>query len=104
MAKNESEFAVHLTDPKGKPFVLLPGKEIPAWAAKQITNPYVLGTDGEDADDDDDLEGPPPLEGKGSGVTAWRKYAADQNVDVEGLDRDEIVAKLQEEGVSVDRG
>jgi hypothetical protein len=106
MAKNESEFAVHLTDPKGKPFVLLPGKEIPSWAAKQITNPYVLGIDPDaedDADDDDELDGPPPLEGKGSGVTAWRKYAADQNVDVEGLDRDQIVAKLQEEGVSVDR-
>jgi hypothetical protein len=101
MGINHSEFAVHLTDPKGKAFVLLPGDEIPGWAEKLITNPYVLGIDAED-DGDDDRVGPPPLEGKGSGVTAWRKYAAECDVDVDGLDRDEIVSVLRDGGHPVE--
>lgn len=103
MATNNSEFAVHLTDPKGKPFVLLPGGEIPSWA--KITNPYVLGADPDAVDDDEDdqdSDGPPPRSGKGSGVTAWRKYAAKHDVDTDGLDVDEIIAKLDDEGVPVE--
>lgn len=106
MATNESEFAVHLTSPSGKPFVLLPGAEIPSWA--EITNPYVLGID-PDADDDsgddsgdDGTGGPPPKSGKGGGVRAWRAYAAANGVDGEGAEVDEIIAALEAAGVPVE--
>jgi hypothetical protein len=48
MAKNESEYAVHLQR-DGVTETFLPGDEIPAWAAKKITNPLVSG-DAEEVD------------------------------------------------------
>jgi hypothetical protein len=42
MAKNESEFAVHLQK-DGVTESFLPGDDIPAWASKKITNPLVSG-------------------------------------------------------------
>lgn len=48
MAKNESEYAVHLQK-DGVTETFLPGDEIPAWAAKKITNPLVSG-DAEEVD------------------------------------------------------
>jgi hypothetical protein len=102
MSVNESDFAVHLTTPKGKPFVLMPGDEIPEWAAKQITNPYVLGVDPDDEDVEDDSDGPPPRSGAGAGVRAWRKYAAAHDVDSDGLDVEGIIAALESAGVPVE--
>lgn len=108
MAVNKSEFALHLADKRPgheQILVILPGDEIPAWALKDITNPYVLGDQVAESTDDlsgGDQAGPPPLEGKGSGVTAWRKYADKCEVDVDGLDRDEIVAKLRDGGFPVE--
>lgn len=95
MGINESEFAVHLTSPKGKPFVLLPGDEIPSWAAKQITNPYVLGVDpdAEDDDSDDDEDSDlPPESGPGSGIKAWRQAAEDRGIEVTDLDKPALIA------------
>lgn len=48
MAKNESEYAVHLQK-DGVTETFLPGDDIPAWAAKKITNPLVTG-DAEEVD------------------------------------------------------
>lgn len=48
MAKNESEYAVHLQK-DGVTETFLPGDDIPAWAAKKITNPLVSG-DAEEVD------------------------------------------------------
>jgi hypothetical protein len=46
--KNESEYAVHLQK-DGVTESFLPGEDIPAWAAKLITNPLVTG-DAEEVD------------------------------------------------------
>ncbi|TDO18138.1 hypothetical protein EV580_1320 [Mycobacterium sp. BK086] len=124
MAVNKSQFALHLKDSTGAPVIVLPGEKIPAWAADQVTNPYVLGeeTDGapavvevDDADDsgadadsgqDDDVDPedipPPPMIGKGSGVKDWAAYAAKQGFEVEGLKRNEIVEALKAEGIRVE--
>lgn len=103
MAKNKSEFSVHLTDPNGEAICIAPGADIPAWAAKLITNPLVLGGESSDPDedesDDDGTGRPPPKSGKGGGVRAWRAYAAANGVDGDGLDVDEIVASLEAVGV-----
>jgi hypothetical protein len=34
-------------------------------------------------------------------VKAWQAYAEAHEIDVDGLDRDEIITKLQEAGVPV---
>jgi hypothetical protein len=95
MATNQSEYALHLTSPRGKKVVVLPKDEIPAWALKDITNPYVLGIDPDavvDEDDDgDDSDGPPPESGPGSGIKAWRAYAEEIDVDTTGLDKPAII-------------
>ncbi|ANW64011.1 hypothetical protein BCA37_10755 [Mycobacterium sp. djl-10] len=105
MAKNKSEFSVHLTDPKGKAVCIEPGEDIPSWASKLITNPLVLaGNSADESDDDEDEDdtegdGPPPRSGKGGGVRAWRAYAAANGVDGDGLDVDGIIDALEAVGV-----
>jgi hypothetical protein len=68
MAKVQGEYAVHIAGDNGEVVTLLPGDEIPAWAAKKVTNPHVTGKEtAEDAspnplsddvpgDDDADLK------------------------------------------------
>lgn len=102
MATNQSDFAVYVTDKKGKQHCLLPGDEIPAWAGKQITNPYVLGVDPDAEDDEPGTDGPPPQSGRGSGADKWAAYAEAHGVDADGKDRDEIIAACQEAGVPVE--
>lgn len=129
MATNKSEFSVHLSDPTGKVVCIEPGAEIPPWAKKLITNPVVLNGDGAEAaaaddesdddeladdesdeegdendgeDDDEDGDGPPPKVGPGSGTDRWAAYAAEHDVDVEGLNKTGIIAALSEAGVPVE--
>lgn len=126
MAINKSEFSVHLTDPKGNVVCIEPKAEIPGWAKKLITNPLVLDGDGDSVDDDlDDLDedaeddedsvddedsdsgdedgdGPPPKAGPGSGTDRWAAYAAEHDVDVDGLNKTGIIAALSEAGVPVE--
>lgn len=71
------------------------GSVPPADVAKLITNPKAWGGDPADA-------GPPPMTGKGSGVNAWREYAAAQEVEVpDDADRDAIVQALVDAGKPV---
>ena len=102
MAKNQSEYALHLHDRDGNLVSVMPGDEIPSWA--EVTNPYVLGKEeSESAASDGTSDGPPPRAGKGSGEPAWRKYAEDNGVDVSGLEgRDDIIAAVDKAGVPVE--
>lgn len=107
MAVNKSNFALHLADKRPgheQLLVILPGDEIPAWALKDITNPYVLGDQAVEADAaPGDPGGPPPKAGKGSGEDKWRAYAEEHEVDVTDLkSRDEIIARLEEAGIPVE--
>lgn len=120
MAKVVGEYAVHgVLDEDGVPHSFLPGVEVPGWAAKQMGAHCFEG--GEDIFNEDgvpkpvvhhdailanpltvEVDGPPPQSGKGSGVRAWRAYAEAHDVDAEGLDVDDIVAKLEAAGVPVE--
>lgn len=97
--------AVYLQDQQGVVHAFLPGEEVPVWAAKQMGPHCFEGGEAvpEPASDaSDPAAGPPPRSGKGSGESAWRKYAEAQGFDVSNLEtRDEIVAALEEEGVAV---
>jgi hypothetical protein len=119
-AINESGQPIHISDPLGQPFVIGVGAEIPPWAehllaAAEVADVQDAGTDGESPADapqggeaaTPDVNGgqpagPPARFGKGGGVAAWRKYSAEHGVDGEGLDVDEIVAKLREAGFPVE--
>lgn len=100
---------VSLRDDVGNVVSFGPGDDVPEWAQRRITNPRVW--EGGEApfpaggeDDDDAGDGPPPKSGKGSGVRAWRKYAADNGVDVEGLSEPETIwAALEARGVPTER-
>ncbi|WP_217349855.1 hypothetical protein, partial [Mycolicibacterium conceptionense] len=62
-----------------------------------------VGDDEDDGEDDDeDGDGPPPKAGPGSGTDRWAAYAAEHNVDVEGLNKTGIIAALSEAGVPVE--
>lgn len=55
MAKNQSEFYVHLyNESTGETESVAPGEDLPSWG--KVTNPYVLGK--ADEDDSDDPETP----------------------------------------------
>lgn len=121
-AINESGQPVHITDPLGQPFVIGVNAEIPPWAEHLLSAAEapvvedVADDDGESPADDPQgggeaatpdanggqPAGPPARAGKGGGVAAWRKYSAEHGVDGEGLDVDEIAAKLREAGVPVE--
>lgn len=92
---------VALFDDKGILYQFGPGDDIPSWARKKITNPNVW--DGELDDDEGGSDGPPPKSGKGGGIRAWRKYAEDNGVDVDGLDSpEEVIAAVETAGVPVE--
>lgn len=102
---------VHVFDDAGERHVFGPGDDVPAWAAKKITNPHVwAGGDGQTdtADSDADTSGGgevavPPMTGTGSGKEAWARYAAARGVSVpDGARRDDIVQALRDAGVPVE--
>lgn len=100
MAKNHSDYALHVRDEDGEPLCVLPGDEIPDHV--QVINPYVLGDKEDKSATPANTGGPPPKSGKGSGVRAWRAYAAENGVDADGLDVAEIIAELEGAGVPVE--
>lgn len=95
---------VHATGPDGRVVVLGPDSDLPDWAEGAITNPsaWEQPDEGDDAGSDDaeagaggDAAERPPTSGSGSGVGAWRTYAAARGVEVpDGATRDEIVAAV----------
>lgn len=74
----------------------LAGSVPPDDVADLITNPKAWEAEAGSSNAD----GPPPQSGKGSGVEAWRNYAADNEVVVgEDATREEIIAELDAAGV-----
>ncbi len=124
MAKKIGEFAVYVQDGEGAIHGFLPGQVVPGWAAKQMGDhcfasdedsaddpaedapdaPAVDPGDAEDpADPDEEPAGPPPRHGAGSGEPAWRKYAEDNGVNVDGISkRDDIITAVADAGVPVE--
>lgn len=87
-----------------------PGSEIPAWAAKLITNPAVweggAGSVADPAGDGGQQSGgaePPPRAGKGSGEDKWRAYAAEKGVELPAAveSRDDVIEFLEAAGIPV---
>lgn len=101
---------VHVHRPDGS-VVFGPGDDVPAWAREQITRPDVWddvdpgeasdsAPDTGDEESDDGAVQEPPRAGRGSGVDAWRAFAAAKEVEVpEDASRDDIVELLEAEGV-----
>lgn len=122
MAKTIGAFAVYVQDEEGVIHGFLPGQVVPAWAAKKMGDHCFAPEDSADdpaeepsvpdaaedpADPDEDEDeapaGPPPRHGAGSGEPAWRKYAEDNGVNVDGLSkRDEIIDAIKRSGVPVE--
>ncbi|MDN4174729.1 hypothetical protein QWY28_17340 [Nocardioides sp. SOB77] len=77
------------------------GDTLPAWAAKKVDNPGAFVDDGTSADQTEDETGaPPPRSGRGSGVDAWRAYAAAHDVDVDDdATREDVIDALDAAGV-----
>lgn len=118
MAKKIGQYAIALTGPDGVTHTFAPGTDdYPDWAGKKMGDHCFEG--GEDLFNEEGKlqavihhdavfdgpphgDGPPPQSGAGSGVKAWRSYADAEEYDVEGLDRDEIIAALKEAGVPVE--
>lgn len=72
-----------------------PDDELPSWAEDAITNPAAFD-DGEDEASD----GPPPKSGRGSGLDAWKAYAAAHDVEVpDGVSKDDLITALESAGV-----
>jgi hypothetical protein len=109
MAKKIGEYAVHLTDETGTLHSFLPGDEVPAWAEKRMGDHCFEGG-GDEFDEDGQHPAAggggdvplPPQSGRGSSTDKWAAYAESNGVDVEGLDRDEIIAACEEAGVAVE--
>jgi hypothetical protein len=97
----------------GQVVVFEAGTEPPAWAADRITNPDAWAP----ADLEPELETPagppaptprtdpahtevtvdePPRSGKGSGKLAWAAYLAARGLDPDGLDRDAMIALVDD--------
>lgn len=124
---------VHLVDDQGRLRSFGPADVVPEWAAEQITNPKAWtdraaeaeeataaspaapetpveepgespAGDGEHAAEDEPQAGPPPKAGPGSSREAWAAYADANGFEVDPEDgRDEIIAGLDEAGISTDR-
>lgn len=83
---------VHVHGPNGSR-VFGPDDEVPADVAKLVTNPKAWAVVPEPE------QGPtgeaPPRSGPGSGVEAWKAYAAAVGVNVaEGASRDDVIAAV----------
>lgn len=95
---------VHVHDEDGQTHVFGPDDEVPAWAAKRITNPAAWEDDaGEDTGGQQaggEQTGAPPRSGKGSGKEAWAAYAAQHDVKLENdATREDYIAELERRGV-----
>jgi hypothetical protein len=106
---------VHVPDENGLWHGFGPEDEVPEWAARQMgahcfedgDHPYAAAAESPDDGSSDDGDGsedaPPPKGGPGSGVDAWRAYAAKKGVKVEDdANRDDVIAALQSAGHPVD--
>lgn len=94
---------VHVYDEHGAAHVFGPDDDVPAWAAKAITNPDAwaagdepeLAPTGEGGGGDGDE---PPRGGPGSGRDAWAAYAESKGIAVpDDASRDDIVALVDAE-------
>lgn len=99
---------VHVHHPNHGTVVFGPDDNVPGWARKLITRddvwdddaPVVADDQAEDPEDpgqggQDEGPEPPPRSGKGSGVDAWREFAAHPDVDLDVADdasKDDIIA------------
>lgn len=98
---------VHVRDADGVVSVFGPGDTIPAWAAKQITNPKAWDTAPNAAADDlsggaaGAVEVPVPAKGgKGSGLPKWQAYAKFKGYEFDDdATREDIIAALEADGV-----
>ncbi|MFJ9468332.1 hypothetical protein [Streptomyces caniferus] len=106
MSSKQLVAAVHVRDLQGRTVVFGPGGDVPAWAAKQITNPKAWG-DAADTVGVPPVPTPPgvgvevpPRSGKGSGVEAWRAFAERKGVDVDqDATREDVIAACEAAGV-----
>lgn len=116
---------VHVRDADGAPHVFGPNDDVPDWARVKIRNPraWVDGADPEprpqapapdrtvrtdqqatQAVQPADAPEPPPRGGRGSNAVAWRAYADAMGVQVApDADRDDVIAELDERGISTGR-
>lgn len=85
---------VVLTNPEtGLSAFLAEGADLPEWAVG-VVGDHVLADDGEGGDAAE--VAPPPVSGPGSGVAAWRTYAAAVDVDVDkDASRDDVIEALK---------
>lgn len=90
-----------------------PDHDVPAWAAKQITNPRSWEVAPKGVKLDDEAGAPayradptepakgdeePPLGGPGSGVAAWKAHAEGLGIEVpDDAGRDDIVALVRDQ-------
>ena len=112
---------VFVRDREDRMVAILPGEDVPDWAAEQITNPHVwdgtppahvrrakkempsgvsTGTNTSGSDEavvtTGQADQPPPRSGKGSSKEAWAAYAQAKGVTVdEGMSREDIIAELE---------
>lgn len=83
--------------------VFAAGSVPPAWAAERVTNPDVWAAGpgvgvsrvDEEVPKPDATAEEPPRSGKGSGVEAWRSYAAGLGIDTAGMSRDDIIEAVE---------
>lgn len=102
MAKLNTHVTVH--DQNGAPITFGPDVELPEWAARKISNPYVwdgdapvFDTEPADEEIDEDAENEPARSGRGSGLALWQGYAKSLDIEVpEGADRTAIIALVDE--------
>jgi hypothetical protein len=120
---------VSVRDADGTPHRFAPGDEVPEWAASYLSNPDVWDTPQDPAEtvqaqtpepapepapaatapatqapeQQAPVGTPPPRGGKGSGRTAWVRYAEANGVATDEFDdRDELIAELRRRGIAVD--
>lgn len=91
---------VHTVSPAGEVVVLKPDDELPEWAVSAVRNPKAWEGGAAPELPEAQPAGVPPKTGAGSGVDAWKAYAASKGVDVAALDkREDIVAALEKAGI-----
>lgn len=76
------ERTVTLADPvTGVPVTYLAGDDVDDETAARITNPKAWQSDSPEESSAASEDGEPPRSGKGSGIDAWRTYAASVGVE-----------------------
>jgi hypothetical protein len=121
---------VSVRDADGTSHRFAPGDEAPEWAASYLSNPDVWDDSSQvssaetvqaqtpepvpepapaatapavQAPEQAPVGTPPPRGGKGSGRTAWVRYAEANGLDTDEFDdRDELIAELRRRGIPVD--